>query len=106
MTKNEHERPIAEVQHQQSELNDVDVKSVRAGTPKRLCEALSAFANHRGGGVILFGLDESDDFRVVGVGAGVSQTTGSVAALPRRRDGCQSGGPSDKITNMGNGAPC
>ena len=68
MTREELERLIAEVQHRQSELNDVEVKSARAGTPKRLYEALSAFANRTGGGVILFGLDESADFGVVGVG--------------------------------------
>lgn len=67
MTREELERLIAEVQHRQSELNDVEVKTARAGTPKRLYEALSAFANWTGGGVILFGLDESSDFSVVGV---------------------------------------
>ena len=68
MTKEELERLIAEVQHRQSELNDVEVKSARAGTPKRLYEAISAFANRTGGGVVLFGLDESADFDVIGVG--------------------------------------
>lgn len=67
MTREELESMIAEVQHRQSELNDVEVKSARAGTPKRLYEALSAFANRRDGGVILFGLDENTDFAVVGV---------------------------------------
>lgn len=67
MTKEDLDRLIAEVQHRQSELNDVEVKSARSGTPKRLYEAVSAFANRTGGGVILFGLDENADFGVVGV---------------------------------------
>ena len=50
------------------ELDTVEVKSARGGTPKRLYEALSAFANRTGGGIILFGLDESKDFSIVGVG--------------------------------------
>jgi len=36
MTREELERLIAEVQQRQSELNDVEVKTARAGTPKRL----------------------------------------------------------------------
>ena len=67
MTREELERLIAEVQQRQSELNDVEVKTARSGTPKRLYEAVSAFANRAGGGVILFGLDERTDFSVVGV---------------------------------------
>lgn len=59
---------IAEVQQLQSELDDVEVKSAQGGTPQRLYEPLSAFANHVGGGVILFGLDERRSFEVVGVG--------------------------------------
>ncbi len=68
MIRDELERLIAEVQQRQSELNDVEVKSARGGTPKRLYESLSAFANRTGGGAILFGLDENTDFEVVGVG--------------------------------------
>lgn len=68
MNREELERLIAEVQQRQTELNNVEVKSARAGTPKRLYEALSAFANHTGGGVVLFGLDENADFGVIGVG--------------------------------------
>jgi ATP-dependent DNA helicase RecG len=65
MNHEEVQRLIAEVQHRQSELNDVEVKSAHAGTPKRLYESLSAFANRVDGGVLLFGLDErgGDIFR-------------------------------------------
>src|SRR3972149_1400430 len=49
MTPEELESLIAEVQHRQSELNDVEVKSARGGTPKRLYEAPSAVANCPGG---------------------------------------------------------
>jgi len=68
MIREELESLIAEVQQRQSELSDVEVKSSRGGTPKRLYESLSAFANRTGGGAILFGLDENTDFEVVGVG--------------------------------------
>jgi len=59
---------ISEVQQHQSELDDVDVKLAQRGTPQRLFELLSAFANRAGGGAILFGLDEEHNFEIVGVG--------------------------------------
>ncbi|MHB1559590.1 MAG: ATP-binding protein [Isosphaeraceae bacterium] len=68
MTRDDLQRLIAEVQQRQSELDDVEVKTARGGTPKRLYEGLSAFANRTGGGIILFGLDERQRFAVVGVG--------------------------------------
>ena len=68
MTREELFEFITEVQWHQSELDDVEVKSALGGTPKRLFEPLSAFANRPGGGVILFGLDEKQGFEIVGVG--------------------------------------
>ena len=68
MTPNELRQLITEVQTRQSEFDHVEVKAARGGTPKRLYEPLSAFANRTGGGVILFGLDESSDFLIIGVG--------------------------------------
>jgi ATP-dependent DNA helicase RecG len=68
MTRDELRQLIADVQSHQSELASVEVKAARGGTPRRLYEPLSAFANCTGGGVLLFGLNESSDFSVVGVG--------------------------------------
>ena len=68
MTPEELFELIAEVQLHQSELDDVEVKSARGGTPKRLFEPLSVFSNHSGGGIILLGLDENQSFELVGVG--------------------------------------
>ena len=67
MTRDELKQLIADVQYHQSELVSVEVKAARGGTPRRLYEPLSAFANRTGGGVLLFGLNESSDFAVVGV---------------------------------------
>lgn len=68
MTREELLALIAEVQDPQSELTDVEVKAARGGTPQRLYEPLSAFANRTGGGVVLCGLDEREGFAIVGVG--------------------------------------
>jgi ATP-dependent DNA helicase RecG len=67
MTREELHQLIALVQRQQTELDNLEVKAARGGTPRRLFEALSAFANRTGGGVLLFGLDEANDFSIVGV---------------------------------------
>ena len=59
---------IFEVQQHQSELDDIEVKAANKGTPHRLYEPISAFANSTSGGVILFRLDEEGNYEIVGVG--------------------------------------
>lgn len=68
MTRSELERLIADLRQHAAEPTTVEVKDARGGTPKRLYEPLSAFANQQGGGIILFGLDETHGFESVGVG--------------------------------------
>ena len=58
---------VTEVQHRRMEPDAVEVKAAHGGTPK-LFDSLSAFANRPGGGIILLGLDEKQNFKVVGVG--------------------------------------
>ncbi len=55
------------VMKQKAEAQDIEVKSAHQGCPKRLYDTLSSFSNQDGGGVILFGLDEAQDFAPVGV---------------------------------------
>lgn len=50
-----------------TERQDLEIKAAKGGCPKRLYDTLSSFSNQDGGGIILFGVDESDDFRLVGV---------------------------------------
>ncbi len=50
-----------------SDLTHVEAKRAAHDLPKRLWETLSAFANTAGGGVIILGVDEANDFRVNGV---------------------------------------
>ena len=68
MTREELLELIDGVQRHRSEMTAVEVKAAQGGTPKRIYEPLSAFANRHEGGVILFGLDEDRDFQIVGVG--------------------------------------
>jgi ATP-dependent DNA helicase RecG len=67
MTQEEVLQIISRVQQYESEFDDIEIKSAREGTPRRLYEAVSAFSNHTGGGLILLGLDENKKFEIVGV---------------------------------------
>ena len=68
MLKAEITQLVHEVRAKRNELENLEIKTAKGGTPKRLYEALSAFANRLGGGIVLFGLDEERGFEVVGVG--------------------------------------
>jgi ATP-dependent DNA helicase RecG len=59
---------VASVQRLQSETDEIETKAAGRGTPQRLYESLSAFANRPGGGLILLGIDEQRGFEVTGVG--------------------------------------
>ena len=76
---------IDEIRRLGSELDDVETKSAQGGLPARIYRSLSALSNHRGGGVILFGVDEEQRFAVVGVPdvARLQQELASVASEMR-----------------------
>jgi len=57
---------VAGLQAHGCEADDLEVKTAKGGTPRRLDASLSAFANTRGG-ILLFGLDERRGFKAVGV---------------------------------------
>jgi ATP-dependent DNA helicase RecG len=67
MTVEELKTLIDEVTAQKCERQDVELKEAHIGTPKRLYDTLSAFANQRGGGTIVFGISEKQDYSVIGV---------------------------------------
>ena len=49
------------------ETQEIEVKSAAKNCPTRLYDTLSSFSNQDGGGIILFGLDERNGFKVNGV---------------------------------------
>ena len=55
------------VQRQKAEGQTIEVKAANKGCPQRLYDTLSSFSNQDAGGTIVFGLDEKQDFRLVGV---------------------------------------
>lgn len=58
---------VRQVQAQRCETQFVELKAARDGCPKRLYDTLSSFSNQDEGGTIIFGVDETADFSVVGV---------------------------------------
>lgn len=56
---------VAQMQALGSELNDVEAKDGRRGLPQKIYESVSGLANRRGGGLIIFGLEDGT-FRPVG----------------------------------------
>lgn len=55
------------IMKQKAEEQTIEVKSANKGCPKRLYDTLSSFSNQDSGGILLFGLDETQNFNVVGV---------------------------------------
>jgi ATP-dependent DNA helicase RecG len=49
------------------ELNTVEMKKAADGTPKRLYDTLSSFSNQLGGGTIIFGIDQKNQYEICGV---------------------------------------
>lgn len=52
---------------QKAEEQTIEIKSANKGCPKRLYDTLSSFSNQDSGGILLFGIDEAQDFKIVGV---------------------------------------
>lgn len=55
------------IQKQKAEAQNIEVKAAHIDCPKRLYDTLSSFSNQDSGGVLIFGLDENQDFKAVGV---------------------------------------
>ena len=58
---------VEDIQSKHAEAQTVEIKSARGGCPSKLYATLSSFSNQDDGGIIVFGLEESSGFSVVGV---------------------------------------
>lgn len=67
MLEEELEKLTIRVTIQKAESQTIELKSAHQGCPTRLYDSLSSFSNQNEGGVILFGIDEKDDFSIKGV---------------------------------------
>ena len=57
---------IEDIQNKKTESNYIELKSANKGCPKIL-DTLSSFSNQTNGGIIIFGIDENDDYNICGV---------------------------------------
>lgn len=58
---------VRDIQREKTEKQTVELKLAERGCPTRLYDTLSSFSNQDDGGIIIFGVDEGDDYRVKGV---------------------------------------
>lgn len=49
------------------EHQNIELKRASQGTPEKIYDTLSSFSNQTGGGIILFGIDEKNDFALTDV---------------------------------------
>ena len=67
MTTEEFKDILNLIQKQKTETQTMEIKAAADGCPKKLFDTLSGFSNQDDGGVIVFGVDEKQGFREVGV---------------------------------------
>lgn len=67
MTTEEFVEKLNEIQKIKCESQFLELKSARVGCPKRLYDTLSSFSNQDDGGVIIFGINEENDYEESGV---------------------------------------
>jgi len=58
---------VSRTVHQKAETQTLELKAAHVDCPKRLYDTLSSFSNQDSGGVLLFGVDETKSFEIVGV---------------------------------------
>jgi ATP-dependent DNA helicase RecG len=58
---------VYDICSKKTETQTIELKSAEFGCPTRLFDTLSSFSNQDDGGVIIFGVDENDNYKVNGV---------------------------------------
>lgn len=67
MTNEELLQQLKYIQNIKCETQTLELKSAEKGCPTRLYDSLSSFSNQDNGGIIIFGVDEAQDYKEVGV---------------------------------------
>ena len=58
---------VLDIKNIKSETQKIELKSATQGCPSKLFNTLSSFSNQDDGGIIIFGVDETDNFSIKGV---------------------------------------
>lgn len=67
MQADELKKIVLRIKNMKTETQNIELKAATKGCPTRLFDTLSSFSNQDDGGVIIFGVDESDDYAIKGV---------------------------------------
>lgn len=67
MTVEELMEKLELIQKIKCETSTLEIKSAEQGCPQRLYDTLSSFSNQDDGGIIIFGVDEKQGYKEVGV---------------------------------------
>ena len=67
MVEQELQKLIERIQTRGCEWQVTEVKAAHGGCPERLYDTISSFSNQNSGGTFVFGLDEKQNFKKVGV---------------------------------------
>lgn len=67
MTERELMDKLNFIQNLKCETQNIELKAAEFGCPKRLYDTLSSFSNQDEGGILFFGIDETQNFKEVGV---------------------------------------
>ena len=67
MTNEELLQQLKYIQNIKCETQTLELKSAEKGCPTRLYDSLSSFSNQDSGGIIVFGVDEAQGYKEVGV---------------------------------------
>lgn len=67
MQADELKKIVLRIKTMKTETQNIELKAATKGCPTRLFDTLSSFSNQDEGGVIIFGVDESDDYAIKGV---------------------------------------
>ena len=67
MTKEELIEKLNEIQQAKCETQTLELKAANLGCPRRLYDSLSSLSNQDEGGILIFGVDEENDYSECGV---------------------------------------
>ena len=67
MTKEELLEKLKNIQKMKCETQMLELKAAAKGCPRRLYDTLSSFSNQDEGGILIFGVDEQNDYEECGV---------------------------------------
>ena len=67
MQAEELKRLVRDIKVLKAETQTVELKAAEYGCPTRLFDTLSSFSNQDEGGILIFGVDEKDNYEIKGV---------------------------------------